>query len=230
MFDYDELGEFDEGDEVKKTSPSSPSSGPMLRPPPLGRKLRVLALHGGGSNSNVMKYQVQALKKALGDKAEWDFMNGGRPWKWDNGMEPPAIMKSLAGDLSFFGWYGVETEDVSDRPYQEKLFDVSVKFSYLEVDAGVDRVMRHIKENGPFDVLLGFSQGCIVSHLIAALLRERGESIPWRLSLLFCGMRVRDTKYERLFETRLPVPSIQIYGRKDEFYDYGKASQEALYE
>eukprot|EP00933_Yihiella_yeosuensis_P053285 TRINITY_DN5149_c2_g1_i3.p1 TRINITY_DN5149_c2_g1~~TRINITY_DN5149_c2_g1_i3.p1 ORF type:complete len:303 (+),score=52.32 TRINITY_DN5149_c2_g1_i3:59-910(+) len=243
MFDFDELEEtlpLDKAKEAKEEKkpetqiaekPSQPSPAAMvrLRPSPLGRKLRVLGLHGGGSNSNILQYQVMALKKALGDKAEWDFLNGGRDWKFNDGQEPPAIMKSLANGMPFYGWYGVVNQDTSDRPYQEKLFDISVDFEYQEVEEGVNRVMKYMKEKGPFDVLLGFSQGCIVSHLIAGLLHERGETIPWRLSLLFCGMRVRDNRYRRLFEVPLDVPSVMVFGRQDEFYDYGKASQVELY-
>jgi len=203
---------------------------PRPQPAALGRKMRVLGLHGGGSNTNIMQYQVMPLRRMLGDKAEWDFLNGGRDWKFSNGLAPPDIMKSLAGDLPFKGWYGVVSDDTSDRPYNEKLFDLSVNFTYEEVETGVERVMKHITEHGPFDVVVGFSQGCIVSHLVAGLLREKGEAVPWRLSVFFNGMRVRDNRYRKLFEKPLAVPSVMVFGRKDEFYDYGRRSQEDLYE
>merc|ERR1719491_2479750 len=112
-----------------------------------------------------------------------------------------------------------------DRPYEDKLFDLSVSVKYDQVEEGVDRVLAHMKDNGPFDVLMGFSQGCIVAHLIAATLRERGEPVPWRLSVLFCGMKVRDNRYEKLVELPMAVPCLQVYGKADEYYNYGKKSQ-----
>merc|ERR1719272_1779976 len=35
---------------------------PRTKPAPLGRPMRVLGLHGGGSNENIMKYQSGPLK------------------------------------------------------------------------------------------------------------------------------------------------------------------------
>eukprot|EP00439_Symbiodinium_sp_Y106_P047401 s881_g6.t1 len=184
MFDFDELEvKFEERDTKNKATasaaePVSKPSGYVATPspaPPIGsRKIRVLALHGGGSNTNIMQYQVMPLRRILGDQAEWDFLNGGRDWTFNDGHGVPDIMKALAAGMPFFGWYGVENDDKTTRTYEEKLFDPSVTFTYKEVDLGVDRVLQRIKEHGPVDVILGFSQGCIVSHLIAGLLRERG--------------------------------------------------------
>ncbi|CAJ1370822.1 unnamed protein product [Effrenium voratum] len=252
MFDFDELEEKYEAKRAPKepkkatvpkpkaaqaaqaaqAAETKPKAAPRSNgsPAPMNRKIRVLALHGGGSNANIMQFQVMPLRRILGDQAEWVFLNGGRTWKFDEGQQPPEIMKTLAAGMPFYGWYAVETKDKTDRPYQEKLFDPEVDFTYTEVEAGVDRVLAYIKDEGPVDVLVGFSQGCIVSHLMAAVLRERGEAIPWRLSIFFNGMRVRDRRYERLFQTALELPSIMVFGRQDEFYNYGKASQMALYQ
>lgn len=207
-----------------------PGEKVLEQPKPLGRKIRVLALHGGGSNVNIMKFQVQTLRRLLGDEAEWSFLNGGRPWKFSKGLEPTEMMEGLADGMPFYGWYGVVNDGDLERPYNEKLFDLKVNFTYEEVELGVDRVMQHIKQEGPFDILLGFSQGCIVAHLVAGTLRERGETPPWKLSVLFNGMCVRDQRYKELFNKPLSVPSVMIFGRQDEFYDYGRKSQEALYE
>eukprot|EP00435_Cladocopium_sp_Y103_P038661 s1144_g10.t1 len=71
-------------------------------------------------------------------------------------------------------------------------------------------------------VLLYFSRWTLVTL-------GPGEEIPWRLSVLFNGMRVRDRSFERLFETPLDLPCVMVFGRQDEFYHYGKTSQIALY-
>jgi len=205
------------------SSPSKELSSARSRP------LRVLALHGGGSNANIMKYQTTELRKSLGNQAEWDFLNGRRLWKDQVNSE---MMVALSKGEPFRGWYAVECEEdggPTDRSYHDKLFDKSVKFTYDEVETGVDYVLAHIQDHGPFDVLLGFSQGCIVTHLIAATLRQRGQAIPWALSVFFCGIPVRDNKYMDLFNDPLPVRSVQIYGKEDEMYDYGKSAQPGMY-
>eukprot|EP00929_Paragymnodinium_shiwhaense_P090760 TRINITY_DN5088_c0_g1_i13.p1 TRINITY_DN5088_c0_g1~~TRINITY_DN5088_c0_g1_i13.p1 ORF type:complete len:204 (-),score=44.04 TRINITY_DN5088_c0_g1_i13:1285-1815(-) len=157
MFDFDDLDDkFEQASSAKSQQPSAAKTDEAadsphtemkeglraLRsvvPAPLGRKMRILGLHGGGSNTNIMQYQVAALKSALGKDAEWDFLNGGRAWTFDKGMEPPPVMSSLADGMPFCGWYGIENDDASDRLYLEKLFDPAVTFTYKEVELGVDR-------------------------------------------------------------------------------------------
>mmetsp|Transcript_115501 Transcript_115501/g.224687 ORF Transcript_115501/g.224687 Transcript_115501/m.224687 type:complete len:373 (-) Transcript_115501:167-1285(-) len=193
-----------------------------------GRKLRILALHGGGANSEIMKFQTLGLQKIVGDKATWDFLDGGREWR--SKTPPSEMMLSLANGKPLRGWYGVSDDGGDERPFAEKLFDESVQFHYEEVDDAVDRVLAHMHEQGPFDVLVGFSQGCIMTHLLAAVLRDRGEPMPWRLSVQFSGMRVRDDRYTRLFKEAMVLPVVQVYGKRDELYAYGRQSQPELYQ
>lgn len=215
MFDFDELEE----------SEQQPRS-PLTQPAPLGRRIRILSLHGGGSNQNINKYQSKLLQQALAEYADWDFLEG----TIISEKEPEGVMKSLAQGAPIRSWYNVETEDKSDRPYSEKLFDHSVEFHYRMVNDGTQKVLEHLKSKGPFDIIVGFSQGCIITHLITGLLRERNEEPSWRLSVFFSGMGVRDKSYAGLFDTPLRHPTAMVFGRQDEFYSYGKDRQTSMYE
>merc|ERR1719492_291071 len=104
-------------------------------------------------------------------------------------MPPDDMIKALAKGKPLVSWYTVECADTSDRAFMDKLFDPTVAFTYDQVEIAAERVLAYIRDSGPFDVVVGFSQGCIVSTLICGLLRERGEEVPWRLSVLFNGMR-----------------------------------------
>merc|ERR1712216_846386 len=56
-----------------------------------------------------------------------------------------------------------------------------------------------------------------------------GEPIPWRLSVFFNGMRVRDNRYADLFTEPIDFPTVMIFGQKDEYYDYARKKQPAMY-
>eukprot|EP00440_Ansanella_granifera_P058202 gb/GFBE01063086.1/.p1 GENE.gb/GFBE01063086.1/~~gb/GFBE01063086.1/.p1 ORF type:complete len:334 (+),score=61.30 gb/GFBE01063086.1/:1-1002(+) len=211
---------------AKTTQPASVTPEAKTSPSAQSRKVRILALHGGGSNSNVTKFQTLPLQKLTKDFAEWHFLNGSRPWTHD---KPDEMLTAIAKGMPFFGWYGVDWDDQSERPYQEKLFDPSVNFTYTKVEEAVDRVLEHLKTDGPFDVLLGFSQGCIVTNLITGILASRGQEIPWKLSVLFNGMKVRDNRYRQLFDDKIRHPVIMVFGKQDQFYDYGQ-TQIGMYE
>jgi len=227
--------------QLEPSSSSAPARGsgggattaeatPRQRPQPLAGQrsaLRVLCLHGGGSNSRIMEYQTMGMRRALGAKAEWHFLDGGREWSTTAPVNE--MMLALAKGEPMRGWYQVSDDGDPKKTNEEKLFDMSVTYTYGEVEDGVDRVLAYIKEHGPFDVLMGFSQGCVITHLVAAMLRERGEAIAWRLSVLFCGMRVRDNRYLEQFAKPLALPCVQIYGKEDPYYTYGRESQPQMY-
>merc|ERR1712039_179521 len=106
-----------------------------------------------------------------GDRFEWTFLEGC--YKNENLDNVSDIIKSLAKGDPIVSWYNSKPEDENDsddRPFQEKLFDPAVRFKYHYVKEGVDLVTHYLKENGPFDVVVGFSQGCIVTHLISGIL------------------------------------------------------------
>ena len=86
--------------------------------------------------------------------------------------------------------------EVGSRRYLERLKDPSVTYTYTQVEAGLDALEAKIDAAGPFDVLLGFSQGTVVATLLAARRRARGLPL-WRGNVLVCGIAPRDKKYPR---------------------------------
>lgn len=207
----------------------STSSSPRRSSGNTKKTIKCLGLHGGGVNANIMEYQTMAFRRVLGErvKCEWEFLDGPRLW---SSQDADDMLKHLSKGKPLRGWYGVDIENDDDRPYIERLMDSSVKFRYTGVDKAVAHVMDTIVEKGPFDVLVGFSQGCIMTHLLAAILRERAQELPWSVSLQFSGMRVRDDDYAKMFDKPLAIPSIQVYGRADPYCEYGRSSQPQMYE
>ncbi|ESZ93010.1 hypothetical protein SBOR_6581 [Sclerotinia borealis F-4128] len=123
-----------------------------------GRDLKILCLHGIGTNSDVcysssrLLYVIQYLfvssfRYYLGDGYQYDFVDGGHLW--------PAA----PGIVETFG------------PQQ-------VCYSYSDGTAlgsitAVDDLAAYIIENGPFDSILGFSMGTALAATL--LLRPKGD-------------------------------------------------------
>lgn len=209
------------------------------------RKLRVLALCGGHSCKAVINFQTSMLKRALGKDAEWTFVEGNKEWFWYEGeptLGEAELMLSKGTQVK--NWYmdtcheagGVKT----DRTNRDKQFDPLTTVEYKEVEEVVEYWKNWIIDNGPFDVVVGFSQACILLHLLIGHLRNeppRGaekysdrwmharysaEQMPWRCSVLVSGMHIRDKRYFHLFDKKSPHPTIQVYGKSDEYYEYGR--------
>ena len=226
--------------------PAAPAAAaapwPELPPPQL--PLRVLSLHGGGSNMTVNKMQVARLKRTLGpnDVVEFDFLNGTREQKAEN--IDPAVTR-MFGKGPYYGWYGVENLEAPGATYPpELLMDPKANFRYLVYEEALDRLEAHIEENGPYHVLCGFSQGAIMITMLTARRLQRaarGEGPPpsWRCNLLLSALPPRASPYAPMFpqggtpyhvtppiET---VPCIACMGQKDQFYAYGEKGLKSIY-
>eukprot|EP00408_Alexandrium_pacificum_P062365 CAMPEP_0171178484 /NCGR_PEP_ID=MMETSP0790-20130122/12774_1 /TAXON_ID=2925 /ORGANISM="Alexandrium catenella, Strain OF101" /LENGTH=591 /DNA_ID=CAMNT_0011643405 /DNA_START=81 /DNA_END=1856 /DNA_ORIENTATION=+ len=235
------------------------------------RKVRVLCLTGGHSNIPVIKFQTNQLKMALGrDNAEFVYLEGTKDWSWYEGEPKVSDMEErIAGGKQLKNWYidriheegGTEKEILgykahvkTDRENKDKQFDPTSDVEYFDIDAVVEDLISYIYKEGPFDVIVGFSQGGIFLHLLIAYLRKKEvggrekypdrwqharhstEQMPWRISVFFNAMHVRDKRYFHLFDKKLEGhPTVFVYGKEDEYYEYardgfGNKPQEEYYD
>jgi len=82
-------------------------------------------------------------------------------------------------------------------------------------DDTISLVKEVFREQGPFDGILGFSQGACLTALICAL-KERGEfDHDFRFVILFAGFQSRSSPHRHLIETPLSNPSLHIIGETD---------------
>ncbi|EOD14794.1 hypothetical protein EMIHUDRAFT_197363 [Emiliania huxleyi CCMP1516] len=185
------------------------SGGKASAPPPPQRSLRVLSLHGGGGNRNVNAMQVSRLRRALGppDVVHFDFLEGDHAWKSEN-IDPRLVQ--LFGPGPYWGWYGVENASghgQNDRDaYVKAMMDPAVAFEYIGYEAALDRLERHISEHGPYDALVGFSQGAIMAPIF-----------PPGGSPLHASPPIAR------------LPAIACMGRQDPFAPYGRQGLGSIY-
>lgn len=228
---------------LRTSRPLKPLSPPLLEMELMvPRKLRVLALTGGHSCTEVLRFQCANLQQALGrDACEWTYIEGTEDWNWFEGEPIVSDMeKTLAKGAQLKNWYmdSITEATPTEKPNREKQFDPASRVVYHKIPEKVEKLKELIFEEGPFDVVVAFSQGCIMMHLLIGHLRKEDpsaqkakrwhhtrnspEEMPWRLSVFFNGMHIRDQDYMHLFETPSPHPTVHIFGKADEFYDYGR--------
>merc|ERR1712061_224575 len=156
------------------------------------RKLRVLCMCGGHSCTEVMKFQVSGLRAVLGKNAvEWTFIEGSKDWFYFEGEPVVSEMEErLANGKQLKNWFMDEPHTPEDdkRLRKDKQFDPEVDVEYFDIPEVVHKLRSYMMENGPFDVLIAFSQACIMVQLLIGTLRQEGiENMPWRISLFFSG-------------------------------------------
>ena len=180
---------------------------PALMAPP---RLRILCLHAFQLSGDTMSRQLTQFSnfaKSIDDLAELHFVDGGHRLPDEVGEKMPERLRQLFPP-PYYEWWNAREEA-----------DGSVVYDHL--DASLTKLQQHVAAHGPFDGLLGFSQGGSVAHLLALLsLREPAfEFWPPRFGIFLSARTTRHAAHAALLAdavtTPLPLPSLVIYGGND---------------
>ncbi|KAI3623803.1 dihydrofolate reductase [Malassezia furfur] len=174
-----------------------------------GAKLRVLVLHGFAQNSYVFKRRTSALQKACRNVVDFVFLNAPIQVKAFPSEANPDPKSPSPSD----------PEEEQARAWWRQIDD-----AYVGWDGTARYLQRAFQEQGPFDGVLGFSQGgCLAGVLAAAL--EHPELVPdspgtfqaqpFRFAVSVSGFRPRAPLFDRLMEARIATPMLVIQGRED---------------
>uniref|UniRef100_A0A7S2FGR5 Serine hydrolase domain-containing protein n=1 Tax=Haptolina brevifila TaxID=156173 RepID=A0A7S2FGR5_9EUKA len=119
----------------------------------------------------------------------------------------PAMLKQIFPG-PYYEWWNSRTDT-----------DGAVYYDHL--DASLELVCQHVAAHGPFDGILGFSQGGSFAHLLC-LLSLRGSlqlPLPPRFGVFISSRASRHHGHRDLVEavrsSPLALPSLVIYGGKD---------------
>ncbi|KAK4183163.1 serine hydrolase FSH [Podospora australis] len=162
--------------------------------------MRFLCLHGIGTNSQIFKMQTAAFRYELADNHKYEFVQGTVPW------ELPQELASLS--------------DPSKTHYA--YFDMTSN-SFI---AALDNLEAYIESEGPFDGVVGYSQGAgLAAMLMVRRSILRAHHVPlFRCAVFFSPVQVYDpVAYLEQGEvqvlggkTVISVPVAVVYGEKDD--------------
>ena len=202
-----------------------------------GRRLRILMLHGFTQSGELFEIKTKALKKAL-QKAFPPAPRPGHLHAYPGGVElryPTGPIKLDVQDIP-----GVV---VDDRGEQIEAYawwrrkDDGGGLLYNGMDTGFATIARCIEEDGPFDGVLGFSQGGAAAGMVASLLEDgrkdafdsaqaRGGiqyprsfdavQLPMKFAVSYSGFAAApSSRYQAFYEPRIQTPMLHILGSVD---------------
>jgi acetyl esterase/lipase len=183
------------------TTPSPPiASWPS--PPVSPRKLRILCLHGYHGSGDVLRGQMGALVAELEPMAELVF------------VDAPSLADSDHG-----WWHAVDDERA---PRSDDPGVAGPRRHYKGWARTRDAIAARFASDGPFDGVLGFSQGAALAGLLVGLRAPDGRPTPERplafgFAILFSGFPSNDPELARLYARRdsYALPSLHVFGRAD---------------
>lgn len=166
------------------------------------RKPRVLCLHGFRTSGEILKKQIGKWPQQVLDNLDLVFPNGAHP----------AQGKS-------------DVEGIFDPPYYE-WFQFNKEFTeYTNFDKCLAYIEDYMIKHGPFDGLLGFSQGAILSAGLAGM-QAKGVAltkVPKIKFLIIVGgaMFRAPSVAENAYSSPIRCPSLHFLGETDFLKPYG---------
>ncbi|KAL2140983.1 hypothetical protein VTI28DRAFT_2988 [Corynascus sepedonium] len=126
-------------------------------------KIRVLGLHGMGTSGTIFRTQTSAFRQKLPVNFVFEFLDA-----------PYHVTAAPATDIFFksdhhLGWW--EAPTIENIRNAHRLLD------------------EHLEKHGPYDILMGFSQGCslIASYLLYHTRRTPNAPLRFKAVLFICG-------------------------------------------
>ena len=157
-----------------------------------GRKLKILMLHGFTQTGHLFEIKSKALKKAL-EKSLPPAPKPGHLQQYPGGVElvyPTAPIKLDVTDVPGFDVDG-DKENPEAYGWWRRKGDAE-PYVYMGMELGLAKIAETLREQGPFDGVLGFSQGGAAAGMVAALL-ETGRREAFEAAQSKGGMRYPDS-------------------------------------
>ncbi|CAK3785494.1 Hypothetical predicted protein [Lecanosticta acicola] len=159
--------------------------------PTAGRKVKILMIHGYTQSGHTFEIKTKALKKSL----EKQFPAAPKPGhlkQYPGGFElvyPTAPIRLDVTDIPGFDVDG-PSDSIEAYGWWKRRGD-GEPYTYEGMELGLECLAKVLKEQGPFDGAIGFSQGGAAAGMVAALL-EDGRREAFEKHQAKGGMRYPD--------------------------------------
>uniref|UniRef100_UPI0037E92CF1 esterase OVCA2 n=1 Tax=Semicossyphus pulcher TaxID=241346 RepID=UPI0037E92CF1 len=175
--------------------------------------LRVLCIHGYRQNSVSFREKTGALRKLLKKHVELVYLSAPHSVQHPSSEDAPEKDNNSGpgpgGDEDPKGWW---FSDVQARSFSaQQQCEES-----LGLDESVTVVREAVKDQGPFDGILGFSQGAAFVAMLCSLQEQKLEpEFSFRFTVLVAGFRSACNEHQRFYNSPLHIPSLHVFGLED---------------
>ncbi|KAM4797007.1 esterase OVCA2 [Rhinophrynus dorsalis] len=180
------------------------------------RVLRVLALHGYRQNEKTFWEKMGALRKILRGRVE--VVNISAPL-----LVSDADLNTNDGGSDCLreeprGWW-------FSNPLNNSFNAMEEVTSCSGLEDSLQTVAKAFAELGPFDGILGFSQGAALVAMICSLKQQGDTRFQFNFAVLVAGFKSRSCEHQQYYQEPIVIPSLHVYGETDRVIP-GDMSQE----
>ena len=176
------------------------------------RRLKLLCLHSFRTSGDILRAQMTLAGWRETYEETCEFITVDAP----NRASGP-----VHEDVSAF--FGESTERF--EWWNATRVDGTATTSYAGLEKSLRAIEATCERDGPFDGVLGFSQGATLAAIALATPRTRGR---FGFGIFVSGMKSRAAETETLAYDAVTVPTLHVIGRKDQVMPVGMS--EGLFE
>ncbi|KAJ1907867.1 hypothetical protein LPJ81_000479 [Coemansia sp. IMI 209127] len=175
-------------------------------------KPKILCLHGFGESADLFKIRSRNFRRIVEEHAELVYVDGhldianlhltAADLDKDNSMHT---------DFTNLAWWWARKSKTTE---------------YRGLEKALRQMGEILNEQGPFDGILGFSQGGCLGIIVSALLAGRTQSDglgfgmevnhpPIKFMVLAGPFLLNDPRYQYLYSEKLNIPSFHMSGEYD---------------
>lgn len=152
------------------------------------RLLRILCLHGFHGRAEALRQQLQSLTAGTEALAEYVYVDAPILADGESGWWNAVSAGAESGGKHYQGW--------------ERSFEL---------------LQRVFEQQGPFDGVLGFSQGAALTGLLVGLRNQVAQPVAFDFAILVGGFVSNDPRHAELYSESpgASCPSLHVIGRSD---------------
>ncbi|KAJ1521011.1 hypothetical protein ONE63_002724 [Megalurothrips usitatus] len=165
-------------------------------------KLKILCLHGYGQNGEYFRQKMGGIRKQWKNFAELEFISAPHLIQHAGENDDPDAGARLAW------WF----TDMEARTYESKVFNTNC----YGFEDSVKLVESTIQEKGPYDGILGFSQGACFLSLLCCLQQKGVLQGTFKFAIFTSGYLSRCTDHQSVYSVgEVEIPTLHVYGETD---------------
>lgn len=165
-------------------------------------KLRILALHGYAQSQDIFKSKLGSLRKAFKRKADFTFISAPhRVSMKDNFGEDVSDPQA-----DVYGWW-FSTND--------GIFKVVESNELVGFEESLKLVEETFEKHGPFDGILGFSQGAAFASILCSMQQQKLLPFKFDFAIFISGFKSLCQPHAKYYTEKVDLLSLHVYGTND---------------
>jgi predicted esterase len=199
--------------------------------------LKILMLHGYRQNESAFRERTGGLRKSLKSHVEFVFCESPHtvPRQEDEASKASGEQaeSGVTSSNTDKGWWFSEKNSCYDA------------LERTDCDLGFEQTLAYInsvfEEKGPFDGILGFSQGACLAGILCKIAETNKEtatnghnkykSIKFKFAIIIAGFKSGQSGHDCYYDlsNKIPMPTMQIFGETDKVIPFEMSEELSKY-